>query len=324
MGQKPRTEPDEGRKPRVATFLASATELVCALGMRDRLVGVSHECDFPLSRPPHDDIGGTVGIETLPRLTRSRISAPNCRAIHGEVERLVTQALALYEVDLDALRAASPDILITQDLCGVCAVSLEDVRRAASTVLDKDVTVLSLAPKRLDDVWQDLVRVGEALSLGMTAQAIANGFRSRIARTAKRLEGRARPTVLALEWLDPAMVGGLWMPELIALAGGEPLVGKTGEMGVVLSDDDVPAEGPDVVLLKPCGYPLSQTLAETATIAALRARWPHARWFAADGNAYFNRSGPRLVESLEILAACLHPEVVPDLVARHAGAFVAL
>jgi len=289
--------------------------------MRDRLVGISHECDYPKARPGIE----TVGIENLPRLTRARISAPTCRQIHDEVERLVSQAMALYEVDLDALKAAAPDILITQDLCEVCAVTLEDVRRAASTVLEKQVTLLSLSPKRLDDVWQDLIRIGEALGLRMTGEAIANGFRSRIARTAKRAEPLSRPRVLAVEWLDPVMVGGLWMPELIELAGGVPLVGVPGEKGVILKDaGETPDVDPDVVLLKPCGYPLSQTLNEVDTIASLRARWPRARFYAADGNAYFNRSGPRLVESLEILAACLHPEAMSDLAARHKDAFCAL
>ncbi len=317
------TDPNrEPQKPRVATFLASATELVCALGMRERLVGISHECDFPTTRSGADAI---PGIEMLPRLTRARISAPTCRQIHDQVERLVSQAMALYEVDLEALKAASPDILITQDLCEVCAVTLDDVRRAASTVLEKQVTILSLAPKRLEDIWQDLIRVGEALGLRMTAEAVANGFRSRIARTAKRAEALARPRVLAVEWLDPVMVGGLWMPELIELAGGIPLVGVAGEKGVILPDAEGGADvDPDVVILKPCGYPLSQTLAEVDAIAALRARWPMARFYAADGNAYFNRSGPRLVESLEILAACLHPEAMADLALRHKDAFCAL
>lgn len=312
--------------PRVATFLASATELVCALGLRDKLVGVSHECDHPL------------GIEELPRLTRSRVAAPTSRAVHDKVEDLVRQAMALYEVDLEALKQAAPDVLVTQDLCAVCAVGLEDVRRAASEVLAKDVTIVSLAPRRLDDVWDDLVRLGEVLGLGMTAQAIANGFRSRVDRVAGRMSEAAakegRPRVLAIEWLDPVMVAGLWMPDLIERAGGEPLVGKAGEDGEVLEATE--GVEPEVVLIKPCGFSLEQTLGELGVsgprspghedtpIAALRRRWPKARWYAADGNAYFNRSGPRLVESLEILAACVHPEAARDFAERHRGRFVAL
>lgn len=303
-----------GQGPRIATFLASATELVCALGMRDKLVGVSHECDHPL------------GVEELPRVTRSRVAAPTSRATHDQVETLVSQAMALYEVDLEALKKVAPDLLITQDLCAVCAVSLEDVRRAASEVLHKDVQIISLAPRRLDDVWVDLTRIGEALGLGMTAQAIANGFRSRVDRVAGRMAEVAakagRPKVLAIEWIDPVMVAGLWMPDLIEKAGGTPLVATAGEDGLVL-EDGVVVE-PDVVVVKPCGFELEHTLAELDANPGLRARWPNARWYAADGNAFFNRSGPRLVESLEILAACVHPEATKDLAERHRGRFVAL
>lgn len=304
--------------PRVATFLASATELVCALGLREKLVGVSHECDHPL------------GLDDLPRLTRSRVAAPNSRSVHDQVESLVSQAMALYEVDLEALKKAAPDVLVTQDLCAVCAVGLEDVRRAASEVLAKNVTIVSLAPRRLDEVWTDLERLGDVLGLGMTGKAIANGFRSRVDRITGRMSEvvakAGRPRVLAIEWLDPVMVAGLWMPDLIERAGGTALVGKAGEDGEVLEDlDGIEA---DVVLVKPCGFSLEQTLSELkeadSPITRLRQRWPAARWYAADGNAFFNRSGPRLVESLEILSACVHPETTADLADRHRGRFVAL
>jgi iron complex transport system substrate-binding protein len=300
---------------RIGTFLASATEIVCALGQRERLVGVSHECDYP------------SGVEDLPRLTRARVSAPGSRSsreLHDEVESLVKEVVALYEVDLEALRKAAPDVLVTQDLCAVCALGLEEVRKAACQVLGKDVTIISLAPKRLDDVWEDVRRVGEALGLGMTAEAVANGFRSRVGATARRAEvasARGRPSVLAVEWIDPVMVAGLWMPDLVELAGGRPLVTKAGELGVVLEDEMT--VDPDVVLVKPCGFDLPTTLAELDD-SDLRRRWPRARWYAADGNAYFNRSGPRLVESLEILAACVHPEAFADLAELHKGRFVAL
>jgi iron complex transport system substrate-binding protein len=303
---------------RIATFLASATEIVCALGLRDRLVGVSHECDHPL---------GPGGIDDLPRLTKARISAPGSRSsreLHDECEALVREVVALYEVDLEALRKAAPDVLITQDLCAVCAVGLEEVRRAASEVLGKDVAIVSLAPRRLDDVWNDVVRVGEVLGLGMTAHAVANGFRARIGATARRAEvaaAKGRPKVLAIEWIDPVMVAGLWMPDLIELAGGTPLVGQAGEPGVVLEDEVEVA--PDVVIVKPCGFDLATTLAELKD-DELRRRWPNARFYAADGNAFFNRSGPRLVESLEILAACVHPESFQDLAELHREHFVAL
>lgn len=310
---------------KVATFLASATEIVCALGLRERLVGVSHECDWP-------DAASPWSIAALPRLTRARVDGGKpSRAIHDDVEALVRSALALYEVDLDALRKVAPDLLVTQDLCAVCAVGLDDVQRAAVQVLGKDVSIVSLAPRRLAEVWDDVARVGDACGLGMTARALATGLRSRIdtlrgrseAAAAARGAGVKRPTVLAIEWLDPIMVGGLWMPDLIEAAGGTALVGRAGEPGVVLADD-VEVD-PDVIVVKPCGFDLARVIDEIGApgegpqgghLSRLQARWPRARIVAADGNALFNRSGPRLVESAEVLFAILYPEAAADIAAR--------
>jgi len=301
---------------RIATFLASATEIVCGLGLRERLVGVSHECDFPTS------------ITTLPRLTRARVAGDDpSRVIHDEVERLVREALALYDIDLEALRRASPDVLVTQDLCAVCAVDHDAVRAAAAAVLGHDVTIVSLAPRRLDDVWQDVARVGLAVGMGMPARAVANGYRSRVDAVRRHVADLAsRPWVLALEWLDPLMVGGLWMPDLIEAAGGRALVGEAGAPGVVLEPGGR-HRGlvPDVIVVKPCGFDLARTLRELpAALPELARLWPQVPIVAADGNALFNRSGPRLVESVEALAAILHPDAFPDLVARHAGRFARL
>lgn len=301
---------------RIATLLASATEIVCGLGLRDRLVGVSHACDHPAS------------ITSLPRLTRARLdgAAPS-RVIHDDVERLVRDALAIYDIDLDALRAANPDVLVTQDLCAVCAVDLGAVRRAAAAVLGHDVTIVSLSPRRLDDVWRDVERVGRALGLGMTAQAVANGYRGRVDAVRRRVAALPeRPWVVALEWLDPLMVGGLWMPDLIEAAGGRALIGEAGQPGVVLEPPGEPPRHrglvPDVIVVKPCGFDLARTLAELPAVLAELARiWPRVPVVAADGNALFNRSGPRLVESVETLAAILHPEAFADLATRHAARF---
>lgn len=298
------------RRVRVASFLASATEIICTLGLRERLVAVSHECDWP-------EVGSPWSIAELPRLTRARVDGLKpSRAIHDDVEALVREALALYEVDVEGLRQAAPDVLVTQDLCAVCAVGLDDVRRAAAQVLQKDVQIVSLAPRRLADVWADVVRVGEALGLGMTARAVAHGLASRVARLRERTAGLQPKTVLALEWLDPLMVGGLWMPDLIEAAGGRALVGVAGEPGVTIT---LAAEvEPDVIVVKPCGFDLARVEAELRVHhASLYGRWPNARIVAADGNALFNRSGPRLVESAELLAALIHPEAFPDLAARH-------
>ncbi len=305
--------------PRIASLLPSATEIVCALGLADRLVGVSHECDFP------------PGVERLPRLTRTRVdsSLPSA-AIDRDVRRVLTDALAVYEVDVDALEAAAPNVVVTQDLCDVCAVSLRDVEAALRALARTDVTLVNLHPTRLDDVWADLERVGAATGREREAGERVAEARARVARIAERAaRERERPATLTIEWLAPAMVGGTWMPELVAAAGGRALVTEPGQHAPTLSREELRAldPAPEVVLVKPCGFPLERTLAETETLRALLADlpWPAlaaGRVWIADGNAFFNRPGPRLVESLEILAACVHPAAFTDFAQRHAQSYL--
>ena len=306
-------------EPRIASLLPSATEIVCALGLADRLVGVSHECDFP------------PGVERLPRLTRTRVdpSLPSA-AIDRDVRRVLADALAVYEVDVDALEAAAPDVVVTQDLCDVCAVSLRDVEAALRSLARTDVTLVNLHPTRLDDVWADLERVGAATGREREAGERVAEARARVARIAERAaRERERPATLTIEWLAPAKVGGTWMPELVAAAGGRALVTEPGQHAPTLSREELRAldPAPEVVLVKPCGFPLERTLAEAETLRALLADlpWPAlaaGRVWIADGNAFFNRPGPRLVESLEILAACVHPAACADLAQRHAQSYV--
>lgn len=303
---------------RVASLLPSATEMVCALGMRDALVGVSHECDFP------PDVVG------LPVLTRSKVAlAGRSGRIDRDVRAVLADALAVYDVLVDELDRVRPDVIVTQDLCDVCAVSLADVERAAQELTHPDVRIVNLHPTRLDDVLQDVRRVGEALGRTQAADALVASLGARLdALAARAAVLPTRPHVLTIEWIDPVMIGGTWMPELVAIAGGTALVTQPGDHAPTLDDAALSAldPPPDVVLVKPCGFPLARTLQEAD---ALRERlaampWPavrEGRVFVADGNAYFNRPGPRLVESAEILAACVHPDAFADLAEAHAGAF---
>lgn len=284
---------------RVVSLLPSATEHVCALGGRGSLVGVSHECDFP------NDVVG------LPILTRCRTSlGKDSLAIDRSIRNLLTRAVAVYEVDVDALAAVRPDVIVTQDLCDVCAVSYDDVCAAARTLGNPDLRIVNLRPTRLADIWSDLRKVGDAL--GLDAGSAVSALTARIDAVAARVAGLPRPRVLTVEWLDPVMVGGTWMPELVELGGGEALVTKPGDHAPTLSDDALRALRPDVVLIKPCGFDIPRTLTERARVAGVAAMFPEARTYVADGNAYFNRPGPRIVESLEILAAAIHPEVFGD------------
>jgi len=302
---------------RVASLLPSATEIVCAVGAGADLVGISHECDFP------DSVRG------LPALTRARIEAvKGSRAIDREVRAILNTALAVYEIELERLEAARPDVIVTQDLCDVCAVSFGDVCAATAKLVHQPIRIVNLHPTRLDDIWDDILRVADALGRPAEGAEVVAELRRRVTEVARRAWTCAdRPRVVSIEWLDPVMIGGMWMPELIERAGGIPLATAPGDHAPTLTMDALRALEPDVVLINPCGFPLERALEE---IALLRTALPWAVWpavrngrvYLVDGNAYFNRPGPRIVESLEILAACVHPEVFEDFRKKHIGSVI--
>lgn len=298
---------------RIVSLLPSATEIVCALGARADLVGRSHECDYP------------PGVDALPVLTRPRVGPlPSSKAIDAAVRDVLADALAVYEIDIDALRDLRPDVIVTQDLCDVCAVSLDDVRAAVLRLARNDVTIVTLHPMRFADIWADVANVGDAL--GRDARPVVGELERRVAVIEARARGLTAKSVLSIEWIDPVMIGGMWMPELIALVGGTPLVTKPGEHAPTLTKQQLAALDPDVVLVKPCGFDLTRTLGESDSLREMLPRTWRAvadgRVFVADGNAFFNRSGPRMVESLEIMAACVHPEAFEDFAEKHRASFV--
>ena len=306
----------QSRVPRVVSLLPSATEIVCALGGRDELVGRSHECDFP------------PGIDEVPVLTSSRVlHSPSSAAIDRSVRDLLREVLAVYDVDVERLRVARPEVIVTQDLCDVCAVSLDDVRAAVAR-LGADARIVNLRPERLHDIFHDIERVAEAIGRKSEAAALLRALHSRVHAIGKRAEAAsgagAPPTVLSIEWMEPVMIGGLWMPELVTIAGGAPLCTRPGDHAPTFDRQALEGLDPDVVLIKPCGFDLART---TSELEVLPRVLPWNRWravrdhrvFVADGNAYFNRPGPRIVESLEILAACIHPDAFGDFAATHRG-----
>ena len=283
---------------RIVSLLPSATETVCALGARDALVGRSHECDFP------------AGVEVLPAVSSPRLDprSPG-RAIHDRIEDLVTRGLSIYEIDAPLLRALAPDVIVTQTLCEVCAATPDDLARALADWTGGTPRIVSLAPLSLADVLADVTRVGEALGLVERAATVRAGLEARIeSLTALGCATRTRPRVAALEWLDPLIAGGNWMPELVERAGGVSLFGKAGEHSPRIGWDELEAARPDLVLVVPCGFGLAQARAE----AAREPRLARFRSAVLDGNQYFNRPGPRIVESLEILLGVLHPELTPN------------
>ena len=296
--------------PRIVSLLPSATEIICALGLERHLVGRSHECDFPPE------------VAALPVCTRAHIEDTSSREIDNQVKQRLHQGLSLYDVDTDRLRSLSPDWILTQDQCKVCAVPLSEVETAVAQSLGHETSLLSLSPRTLGDVWNDITRVGEALDHKNAATRVTTELANRVAEIAEQTSGQAqRPKVVCLEWLDPLMAAGNWVPELVTLAGGEPLFGEIGEHSPWLEWDSLRDADPDLIVLTACGFDRVRTRAELGPLLALPgwedlAAVREDRVYIADGNAYFNRSGPRLVESLEILAELLHPEHFPP---RHEG-----
>jgi iron complex transport system substrate-binding protein len=288
--------------PRVVSLIASATEIVCALGCEDRLVGRSHECDYPPT------------VRHLPVCTEPLIdpSRPSGE-IDRQVKAVLRQALSVYRVHTDVLRALQPDVIITQAQCEVCAVSLQDVELALATWLASRPHLVSLEPNALADVWRDIDAVAEALGVPKRGAALVAHLQERIAAVAERARDLpTRPTVACIEWIDPLMAAGNWVPELVALAGGTNRFGTAGRHSPWMTWPQLVASDPDVVVVMPCGFDIARSRHELSALTQ-RPEWPTLRAVRAgsvyltDGNQYFNRPGPRLVESLEILAELLHP-----------------
>jgi iron complex transport system substrate-binding protein len=290
---------------RIVSLLPSATEIVCALGLQDSLVGVTHECDHP------------PAVARLPRVTRTLIPHD---AASSEIDALVREQLrtqqALYTLDRPVLEALAPDLLVTQALCDVCAVADAEVR-AVACALPGQPRVLNLEPTCLDDVFACLQLVADAAGVPERGRETIAALRARVDAVARRASLlSARPTVGVLEWIDPPFSSGHWTPELIALAGGRPLLGTAGERSRTLAWDDVRAADPEVLVIACCGFDVARTWRDLPILAAqpgfeALAAVRAGRVYLTDGNAYFSRPGPRLVDSLEILAHAIAPDVHP-------------
>ena len=291
-------------RPRVVSLLASATEIVAALGFEERLVGRSHECDYPPA------VRG-LPVCTAPRLRTEGTSAEIDREVRGRLAR----ALSIYEVDAGTLAALKPDVVITQTQCDVCAVSPADVEDALRGLAESRPRLVSLRAEVLDDIFEDIRKVAEALGEPAAGEALVARRRGRMDGLAERAATLGtQPRVATVEWVDPYMPAGNWVPDLIALASGENLLGVAGRHSPRLPFEALVEADPDVIVVFPCGFDIKRTLRELPALTK-RADWRslravrEGRVFAADGNQYFNRSGPRVVESLEILAEILHPDL---------------
>jgi iron complex transport system substrate-binding protein len=293
---------------RIVSLLPSATEIVCALGFHDHLVGRSHECDYPAS------------VAQIPVLTSPKFNPEgSSREVDERVKQILSEALSVYRVDAEKLRILRPDVIVTQSQCDVCAVSLEDVEAATAQWIcgtsEAKPKLISLAPHELRDILADMERVAVELGVAERGMEVVGRLSQRMTAIEERAKGAAaRPGIACIEWIDPLMAAGNWMPELIAMAGGHNLFGSAGKHSPWMSFEDLAAKNPDVILVTPCGFNMERTAAEFPALAR------HPEWtqlkavrdgqvYLADGNQFFNRPGPRIVDSLEILAEILHPEL---------------
>jgi iron complex transport system substrate-binding protein len=283
---------------RIASLVPSATEMLFALGLGDQVVAVTHECDYP------PEAAGK------PHLTRSLIpEGLSAGAIDAEVRRLTGEGRHLYELDEPALRALDVDLIVTQAVCEVCAVSYDDVVAVASR-LPTSPRVLSLDPSNLAEVLDDLPRLGEAAGVPDRAAALRMDLVQRLEDVRAAVDGETRPRTLALEWLEPAFIGGHWVPEMIEIAGGEDVLGVAGAKSRTAEWDEITASEPSVIVAMPCGWDTVQARAEVeARAERVAAIGADAIW-AVDAAASFSRPGPRLVEGTELLAHLLHPDRV--------------
>jgi iron complex transport system substrate-binding protein len=288
----------EPSQRRIVSLLPSATEILFALGCGPRVVGVTHECDFP------------AAARAKPHLTASALpAAASSRELDRHVRASVHAGSSLYSLDSAALERLAPDLIVTQELCAVCAVSYAIVARAAKQ-LRGDPRIVSLEPSSLEDVYANVETLGELTGTEPAARELVAALRSRAAALARRVAATARPRTLVLEWSDPPMSGGHWTPGLVELAGGTPVLGHPGANSQTLTWSEIAAADPDVIVVAPCGYGIDAALAAAAELdaepawRALRAVRT-GRAFALDGNAYLNRPGPRLVDTAELLSSAI-------------------
>ncbi len=296
------------KKLRIISLIASSTEIVHALGLGDFMVGRSHECDYPPT------------INNLPICTAPKFQVDGSSyEIDQRVKAILQESLSVYKVDASMLEQLQPTHLITQAQCEVCAVSLRDVEEAVCQLVTSQPEIVSLEPNSLADFYDDVRKIGQALAVPERAQGLIEEFQRRIEAISTRAEqaiaqGTEQVSVAVIEWIEPLMAAGNWMPELVELAGGKNLFGQAGKHSPWMSWQEIIDKDPDIIIVTPCGFDNKRTLEEMHLIEdqaqynKLKAV-KNQRVYVADGNQYFNRPGPRLIDSLEILAEIFYPQI---------------
>lgn len=287
---------------RIVTLIPSATEIVAALGFQNKLVGRSHACDFP------------AGVQQLPAVSSPKIDVHAASAeIDRQVKSVVAQSLSVYHVDADLLKALKPDVIVTQDHCEVCAVSLKDVEEAVNDWVDGRPKIVSLRPESMHDVWQNIRQVAAALSAKEKAEELILDIQKTMEEISTECEGLVPPlNVACIEWVDPLMAAGNWVPEMVHLLHARCAFGAPGEHSPYITWEQLVEKNPNVIITMPCGFDIQRTLQDMPLLTS-KPEWKdlkavrHGRVYVTDGNQYFNRPGPRLLDSLQMMAEMCYP-----------------
>ncbi|WP_426583873.1 cobalamin-binding protein [Mucilaginibacter sp. R-33] len=288
---------------KIVSLLPAATEIICALGLEKNLVGRSHECDFPAS------------VKQLPVCTEANFPDDLSSAdIDVKVKEILADALSVYTVKREQIKTLAPDVVVTQAQCEVCAVSLKDVEEALENYLDKQAQIISLQPNSLDDIFNDIVTVANALNVPAAGAELLESLQERVDIIKHKLKFiDSKPTVACIEWLEPVMISGNWVPGLVNIAGGTPVLAQEGKHSPYIEWDEILQQDPEIIVVMPCGFSIERTMREINLLldrpgfASLKAV-KNDRFYIADGNQYFNRPGPRIVDSIEILAEIIRPK----------------
>jgi len=288
---------------KIVSLLPAATEIVCALGLEDKLVGRSHECDFPES------------VKQLPVCSEANFPDNLSSAvIDAKVKEILADALSVYTVNRDQIKQLAPDVVITQAQCEVCAVSLNEVEKALENYLDKQARIISLQPNCLDDIFNDIATIANVLNVSGAGNALLEELHQRVDIIRHKLKfSENKPTVACIEWLEPLMLSGNWVPELVGIAGGISILAEPGKHSPYVEWDDIRLQGPEILIVMPCGFPIERTLKEIDLLLRLPGfgemkAVKNNHVYIADGNQYFNRPGPRTVDAIEILAEIINPK----------------
>jgi len=288
---------------RIISLLAAGTEIVCELGLETQLVGRSHECDYPQS------------ILHLPVCSSAMLDpTANSLEIDKQVKGALTDALSFYQIDREMIKQLKPDVIITQTQCEVCAVSFSDVEKALENLLDYPVEIISLEPDNLNAIFNDIKTVSEILGVPDRGADLLDRMHERLDLIKHKLKFiTQKPTVACIEWIEPLMMAGNWTPEMVEIAGGQSVLSLSGKHSPVIDWMDLVQADPEILVVMPCGFDIKRTLQEMDTLLQnpyfkdLQAV-KNNKLFVADGNQYFNRSGPRIIDSVEILAEIINPK----------------